>query len=580
MAVPQITSADEFLELVVTSRLLTAEELTEPDLSRALADCENAKAVARLLYERKKLSRYQAERLMAGRTRGYFIDHYKVLEILGFGGMGRIYVAEDTRNGARVALKVLTERHEIDPGMMARLQLEAQAGLRLNHANVVRTFETGDTGAVFYVVMECVEGISLHEVVARFGPLRWRHACDVIGQAAAGLHHAHERGLVHRDVKPANLLVATDGQVKILDFGLALVHGEDDAEFSLQMIFGHDCLGTADYIAPEQSLNSAEVDARADIYSLGCTLYFALVGSVPFPLRTAGEKLRAQRNALPRPIEELVPDIAPEVRKILNRMLAKRPDERFSSAAEVSELLLALGRRTPVPFNFQRIIAARARVARKRAALQRQQRGSSVTDQSSVTGGPLTGSSLITDRLPGSTNQIQQEFDTAVVGDEHGPPLPAADSGQTPILPSNPDDLVTPTMRAARSSLAGFTKAYLVPEQGGPLIELNQPVMMLGRAAVCQIPFDRPGVSAKHCKFRSEGNWWELADLGSKNGTQVNGIDIKSRMLLPGDRISIGRNHHFRILESVPDAAQTPWTRQLAIVAVITAAVIVWWLVR
>ena len=233
------------------------------------------------------LTRYQANRLLAGSRRGLFIDDYKIIEILGFGGMGYLYAADELKTGWKVALKVLSDRYRHDSGMLSRFRLEAEAGLKLSHPNILRTKALNRSediyGVIHYMVLELIRGISLHELlVIRKRTLPWRQACDVICQAAAGLHYAHEQGLVHRDVKPDNMLIRPDGTVKVLDFGLAMIE-RSEAEYSMAVIQGQDCLGTADYISPEQSLDSLHVDRRADIYSLGCTFYFLSPAGRRFP---------------------------------------------------------------------------------------------------------------------------------------------------------------------------------------------------------------------------------------------------------------------------------------------------------
>src|SRR5262249_13867763 len=158
---------------------------------------------------------------------------------------------------------------------------------KLNHPNIVRMFQLGYTDDLYdkvpFMAMEFVKGLELQELAVQMqGPIQFAQACDLIGQVAAGLHHAHESGLVHRDVKPTNILVDETGNAKLLDFGLALLqHGDQEDELSLALIFGQGCVGTDDFISPEQTYNSSTVDRRADIYSLGCTLYFALTGRVP-----------------------------------------------------------------------------------------------------------------------------------------------------------------------------------------------------------------------------------------------------------------------------------------------------------
>ena len=212
------------------------------------------------------LNRFQAEWLMNGRMDQFMIDQFKVLDILGTGGMGWVYVAEFQETSEKVALKVLTDKQ--DKGILARFKLEARAGLKLNHSNIVRTYKISQADDLYYVVMELVEGISVQELLDLRKSILWQQACDIVVQAARGLQHAHDAGLVHRDVKPSNLLIQQDGNVKILDFGLARLDDDED-EFSLAMISGQDCMGTADYMAPEQTIDSYNIDSRADIYSLG-----------------------------------------------------------------------------------------------------------------------------------------------------------------------------------------------------------------------------------------------------------------------------------------------------------------------
>lgn len=234
-----------------------------------IPDTATARETAKLLLRGRVLTPFQAERLLEGRYRGLVIDGYRIREVLGFGGMGCVFIAEDPNEDRKVAIKVLSSEHALDAGMLARMKLEAIAGMRLNHPNIIRTYRMNTTGAVHYLVMELFRGISLHELVALFGPLKWPMVCDIALQAAEALKAAHAMGIIHRDIKPANFLIDKDGVARILDFGLAMMNDVPDEEFSLSMVFGHDCLGTPDYIAPEQSRDSRRVDSRADIYSLG-----------------------------------------------------------------------------------------------------------------------------------------------------------------------------------------------------------------------------------------------------------------------------------------------------------------------
>lgn len=257
--------------------------------------------------------------------------------------------------------------------MLTRIQLEAQAGMRLKHPNILRTWAIDrmeDTqGDTYYVVMELVKGVSLNELIALETQIPLWRACDVVRQAALGLQHAHDAGLIHRDVKPENLLIRSDGSVKILDFGLAMID-ENDEEFVMAMVMGQDRLGTADYVAPEQSINSYKVDHRADIYSLGCTLYFALAGRPPFPSDSAIDKIRAHRELRPEFIHEVRKDVPQRVAAIVHKMMAKRPENRIQTAADVAKLLEPFSRREPLEFDFSRVVKARAKWAKRREALR------------------------------------------------------------------------------------------------------------------------------------------------------------------------------------------------------------------
>ena len=315
-------AAHDFLVQLERSRLLSGDDLKDAAITLSHLGDPTPAAIAGILVEDGFLTRFQAERLLEGNPRGLVIDGYKLLEVLGAGGMGWVYIAEEVETRWRVALKVLPEACRNESGTLARFQLEAQAGMRLSHPNIVRTYALRQAediyGPIYYVVMELVRGINLYELLVLKRKLDWHQACDFILQTAEGLRYAHSQGLIHRDIKPENLLICADGTVKILDFGLAMVD-ENDEEFSMAMIFGQNRLGTADYISPEQYIDSYRIDHRADIYSLGCTLYFALTGKVPFPYATTAQKLRGHLKKKARPVHELRPDIPPRLSAIVDQ---------------------------------------------------------------------------------------------------------------------------------------------------------------------------------------------------------------------------------------------------------------------
>ncbi|MBM4000510.1 MAG: serine/threonine protein kinase [Planctomycetes bacterium] len=364
----------EFLTLLTRSGLLDSTLLDS--LARKLHWSESTDIVeaARALIAEKQLTIFQARELLKGKWRGLAFDGYKLLYPLGSGGMGHVYAAVESSTGWQVAVKVLTDRYRRDIAMLTRIQLEAQAGMRLKHPNILRTLSINRTedsyGEIFYVVMELVKGVSLNELIAIHKSIPVWRACDIVRQAALGIDSAHHAGLIHRDVKPDNLLIRSDGSVKVLDFGLAMMD-ENDEEFSMAMIMGQDRLGTADYVAPEQSINSYRVDHRVDVYGLGCTLYFALAGRPPFLAATNAEKIRNHREKKPDAIDLLRPDTPPEIAAIVNKMMAKRPERRFSSASEIAARLEPFSRREPVEFDFARVVKARAKWAKRREAIRK-----------------------------------------------------------------------------------------------------------------------------------------------------------------------------------------------------------------
>ncbi|HUG90135.1 MAG TPA: FHA domain-containing serine/threonine-protein kinase [Planctomycetaceae bacterium] len=539
-------AASAFLELLAESRLLSNEQIADAVDRFGLDRLDTAHDAAKRLVQERVLTRYQAERLLDGRARGFFIDRYKVLEILGFGGMGSLYLAEDLETGEHVALKVLTERHKLDSGMLARLKLEAAAGVRLHHPHIIRTRAVDDTGAICYVVMEFVKGISVFELLTTKGKPSWQQSCDIIVQAAAALEHAHQAGIIHRDVKPDNLLIDRQGFVKLLDFGLALVTDEADSEFSLAMIFGHDCLGTADYIAPEQSFDSQKVDARSDVYSLGCTFYLLLAAQYPFPEKSTSAKIEAHRNRPPRPLAELAPAVPAEVIAVVEKMMAKRPEDRFASMAEVRAALEPFAERRPVEFSFNRMLSQRADEARQRTAAERRSRA-----RRRLSSSVATASSVAS-----SARRHGNDVETMVGGDTQ--PLVARakrrlrDSGAAEPAPIEPTDATARRLTASMS--ATLPVAVLVSLDEPREFPLTRERIVIGRDAGCDISLPVAGISGRHCELRAEGAWWAIADLDSKNGIEVNGLRVGEQILWPGDVITIGRRCRFRIID--PDAPQ------------------------
>ena len=224
-----------------------------------------------------------------------------------------------------------------DSSYLERFRLEARAVAKLDDPNIVRAYDIDNEGKIHYIVMEYVDGQDLHQIVVANGPLDYDTAADYIAQVANGLQHAHEMGLVHRDIKPANCLVDRHSTVKLLDMGLAKLTEDDQA--SLTMANEENVLGTADYLAPEQALNSHEADSRSDIYSLGCTLYFLLTGSPPFPEGSISERLLKHQTARPESIFKVRPDAPPSLVEFCESMMSKKPIDRPQTAGDVAAML-------------------------------------------------------------------------------------------------------------------------------------------------------------------------------------------------------------------------------------------------
>jgi formylglycine-generating enzyme required for sulfatase activity/tRNA A-37 threonylcarbamoyl transferase component Bud32 len=268
-------------------------------------------------------------------------DHprYRVLRRLGRGGMGEVYLAEHRHMGRLVALKVIRPSLLDNAAAVQRFRQEVRAVGRLAHPNIVHAHDAEEAAGRTFLVMEYVEGTSLAEWLAPRGSLPVAEACAYARQAALGLQCAHEQGLVHRDIKPHNLMRTPDGAVKILDFGLARVLREQAAQQHGQLTGEGAVVGTADYIAPEQARDSRQADIRADIYSLGCTLYHLLSGRVPFPQGTAIDKIVQHSIDDPEPLSRLRPGLPTGLVLVVDKMMAKRPADRYQTPAEVAAAL-------------------------------------------------------------------------------------------------------------------------------------------------------------------------------------------------------------------------------------------------
>ena len=294
----------------------------------------DAVGLAKEASRRGLLTGYQIKEVFKGRGAGLTLGPYVLLDLLGEGGMGRVFKAHHARLGRDVAVKIIRPEKLTHPAAETRFRQEVQALAQMSHPNVVTAFDADQIGDTHFYVMEFIDGSDLTKLVRDRGPLPAAEACEYIRQAALGLHHAHQMGLVHRDIKPSNLIVTRSGrQVKVVDLGLARL-GDPDPPATGKEADGHKLtqdgfvIGTPDFLAPEQARNPSGVDIRADIYALGGTLYYLLTGQVPFDADTPTEKLVRHFTDPPPALGLLRPDVPPGVGQIIHWCLAKRPDDR------------------------------------------------------------------------------------------------------------------------------------------------------------------------------------------------------------------------------------------------------------
>ena len=337
-------TAESFLTGVKQSGLAEPEaiETLVKTLRGEGVDIGNSAALASAMIDKGTITPWQSEKLLQGKFKGFILGRYKLLNLLGKGEMSSIYLAEHTRMKRKCAIKVLPANKVRDTSYLGRFHREAQAVAALDHNNIVRAYdvdtETEGGVEIHFLVMEYVEGKDIEKLLEIRQQFTIIEAADYIRQAAEGLSHAHEHGLVHRDIKPGNLLVDLKGVVKILDLGLARFFRDNETE-SLTIKHDEKVLGTADYLAPEQAVDSHAVDERADIYSLGCTLYFVLTGHPPFTDGTLVQRLLAHQTKAPPSIRKQRPDVPESLVLIVEKMMQKRKDDRYQSAAEVAAAL-------------------------------------------------------------------------------------------------------------------------------------------------------------------------------------------------------------------------------------------------
>ena len=338
MSVPN--SVEELIQLIRKSGMIEDDRLNDYiERRRGPAGMnQDPRDEADAMVRYGLLTHFQAEQFLLGKWRGFTVGKYKLLERVGVGGMGQVFLCQHLYMNRRVAIKVLPPAKADQPAALGRFYREARAAGSLEHPNIVRTLDIDQDGSLHYIVMEYVRGSNLLDTVKGFGPLSVARTCSYMKQVADGLEFAYRKGIIHRDVKPGNILVDKDGHAKVLDMGLARFYN-DQAD---QLTVKYDdkiVLGTADYVAPEQVANSHAVDVRADVYALGASMYFLLAGHPPFPTGTVSQKLLWHRTKDPTPLKQIRPELPEELVAIVAKMMAKDPKARFQTPAAVAEVL-------------------------------------------------------------------------------------------------------------------------------------------------------------------------------------------------------------------------------------------------
>jgi hypothetical protein len=330
--VPQ--PSGDLIERLLASGLVSSAQFREC-LASLPTEAEERQVIERLL-RAGLLTKWQLGQLQAGRSKGFLLGGYKLMRLLGAGGMGQVYEAIDTRlSGRHVALKLLPPRIAT-PEAISRFRREAMAALTLQHDHIVRCFELGEENRIHYLVMEFVRGRTLADAIDRADTLAPHEAAHIGYQVALALEHAWAHGIVHRDIKPSNILLTSEGEAKLADLGLAKFFGDEGDPQASRVTQTGTLMGTLDYLAPEQALDAKQADIRADIYSLGCTLYHCLAGRPPFALGTQVQKILAHREQTAESLAALnaaVPSALADL--IERRLMAKRPEDRPQSPTEL-----------------------------------------------------------------------------------------------------------------------------------------------------------------------------------------------------------------------------------------------------
>ncbi len=328
-------SVEAFLDSLIASGLMTLEQTS---VLREQHPTDDGESMASTLVEQGLLTEYQAHAICTGQASHLVLGDYTILEQIGEGGMGRVFKALHVRLERYAAIKILSNRALHDRRSIDRFYQEVRIAAQIAHPNIVITYDASEQNGIHYLVMEYVDGQDIATVLADAGPLSVSQSIDVILQTARGLEYAHSRGIVHRDIKPGNLLLDHQGKVKILDMGLARMataatpFARTAAE---RLTNAGQVMGTLDYMPPEQAENAKQADARSDIYALGCTLFRLLAGQVPYPAESFPESIIAHREAAIPSLRVHCPDAPEWLDDVCRKCINKRPEDRYQSVTEL-----------------------------------------------------------------------------------------------------------------------------------------------------------------------------------------------------------------------------------------------------
>jgi serine/threonine-protein kinase len=355
----------DLIPVIRSSGILTDRQLTEIKSKVVQGEYPlDPIALAEQLVSEDILTGYQAKRFLSNKPHGLLVGRYIILDRIGSGSMGRVYKAHHQLMDRVVALKIIAPEIASNEKVVARFQREMKLVGRLDHPNVVRAFDADRINKVLYIVMEYVSGVSLGERLKK-GPIPPAEMIDYAAQAALGLAHAHEQGMVHRDIKPSNMLLTEDRKIKILDLGLGtLMEADNNATFATADGIA---VGTVDYMSPEQALGR-EVDGRSDLFSLGCAMYHLMTGKLAFPGESPIDRLGKRLSAKPVPITEYIPDMPSSAVRVLEKLIAYKPQDRYATALEAAEALQNLIRPKPRPAPTAAANSQAGKAARPKAA--------------------------------------------------------------------------------------------------------------------------------------------------------------------------------------------------------------------